>query len=660
MLSRRRFLLSTLGFSFLPELALPALAKSRKAAPVKAGPHLLSRQAWPPAIVPDHVGITDRNYTCLTDEFGHLAIVDLKRASDAKVVGELTGLGKKIIDAAILTHRAYIISVVETAVGETQPMLTAISLAPFDEPSVLAKIPLEQFSEPTCISAYQDMVAVGGIGRNGENLINFFTTSSKRSRLVQPQFLSALTVDATIVRMDMASKSLVVLESGKTGQLDYISLFYPSSPQLRKKVILDGEYTALARIKDLVVVGGKAPDGPDCQATLVSLEPQPHAVQTARLIGLTDVYDIVLQKNYSALLGQRGTELVFVPLTITKTMELDCATPLVIPAATKSAGTRPRFAAKERFACIAPGAGGAEVVSFDNKTGWQHIFSYNIPHLPASQVACWNDLVVLAAADLKLYDIAKPDKPALLKTAALTGSIRSMVGAGSFVLCLSKDNLSLRKIENISEVITQTTIAGQQVAFDTQKQKAYVISAQGKKVMVNPFSVYANKLEPDTAFEVAQGYRRVQASGGYLCVAGLNDIALYGMGDTPELIGSRHFDNLAIRDVAIADEYLIATAIDKNSKGFLLVLSKDGQELKLLGSTDLKTDGVALAVAGQTAVVVGSGAEGKNLASIFHFSQPSMPNEIASFPVIDAASAVAIKENLAIIVGRGLEILSLS
>lgn len=660
MLSRRRFLLSTIGLSFVPELALPALAKSRKAAPVKAGPHPLAVQAWPPAIVPDHVGITANNYTCLTDEFGHLAIVDLRKASDAKVVGELTGLGKKIVDSAILTHRAYIISLVETSVGETQYMLTAVSLAPFDEPSVLAKIPLEQFSEPTCIAAYQDTVAVGGIGKNGENLINFFTTSSKRSRIIQPQFLSAITVDSTIVRMDMAAKSLVVLESGKTSQLDYINLFYPTSPQLRKKVMLNGDYTALARIKDLVVIGGKAPDGPDCQATLVSLEPQPHAVQTARLVGLTDVYDVVLQKNYSALLGQRGTELVFVPLTISKTMELDCSSPLVVPAATKSAGTRPRFAAKERFACIAPGAGGAEVVSFENKIGWRHVFSYNIPHLPASQVVCWNDLVVLAAADLKLYDITKPEKPALLKTAPLTGSIRSMVGAGSFVLCLSKDNLSLRKIENISEVITQISISGQQVAFDAQKQKAYVISREAKKVTVTPIKVYSNKLELETPFEVGQGYRHAQASGGYLCVAGLNDIALYGMGDTQEIVGSRHFDNLAIRDVAIADEYIIATAIDKNQKGFLLVLSKDGPELKLLGSTNLPTDGVALAVAGQTAVVVGSGSEGKDLASIFHFSQPSMPNEIASFPVIDAASAVAIKDNLAIIVGRGLEILSLT
>ncbi|MBX9772346.1 MAG: hypothetical protein K2X29_13295, partial [Candidatus Obscuribacterales bacterium] len=255
--------------------------------------------------------------------------------------------------------------------------------------------------------------------------------------------------------------------------------------------------------------------------------------------------------------------------------------------------------------------------------------------------------------------ISKPEKPVMVGVTKVDSTAKSIAGAGSYVLCLSKDSLTLRKMDSIDSTVAEIKVNGQQVAFDSDKQKGYVLSAQPKKTTIFPIQTYSNTLTPDKSFDVEAGYRRLSAAGGYLLLSGLHDVALYTTTDNPELVGSRHFENLAIRDIALSEEYSIAAAIDANDKGFLLVLSKEGKELSLLGSTPLPHDAAAVAVANHKAVVCGKNAEGKDMASIIDFTTPSAPKEIASFPVVDAASAIAIRDNLAIVVGRGLEILSM-
>ena len=120
MISRRTLLAGWLGASIFGSstAALAAAwARKPKIAPVTAptyGPRTLARQEWPPAITPEYVGIVDKGYACFADDMGRLAIVDLKREDNPQVMGELFGLGRKVVALSISQHRAVAVVQVES------------------------------------------------------------------------------------------------------------------------------------------------------------------------------------------------------------------------------------------------------------------------------------------------------------------------------------------------------------------------------------------------------------------------------------------------------------------------------------------------------------------------------------------------------------------
>ncbi len=162
--SRRSFLLNTAGFlTALNWVVEPqnAFAAKRGKAPAASGPHPLSRQDWPPAIVPDHIGV-DRGYCCFTDEFGRLAVLDLRKPDDPKypphVVAELNGLGKKVIDFHVVAGRGYGAVLKALDSGDTQLTLICVNLTPATSPEVVGQISLDKFVEVSCLSAAADLL----------------------------------------------------------------------------------------------------------------------------------------------------------------------------------------------------------------------------------------------------------------------------------------------------------------------------------------------------------------------------------------------------------------------------------------------------------------------------------------------------------------------
>jgi hypothetical protein len=81
--------------------------------------------------------------------------------------------------------------------------------------------------------------------------------------------------------------------------------------------------------------------------------------------------------------------------------------------------------------------------------------------------------------------------------------------------------------------------------------------------------------------------------------------------------------------------------------------------MHVLGSVDIPHDGTAVAVQGKRAITAGRTPEGKSVAAIIDFSAPSAPKVVATIPVVESASAVSVKDRMAIVVGRGLELLSI-
>lgn len=656
MLSRRLFLLSSLTFLGGPGLYTSALAAKRKqAAPAKSGPRSIARQDWPPAIVPDHVAIAGGGLVAVADEFGRLALIDFKRAEGPRVAGELSGLGKRMLDFVLAGQRAYALVLQDTASGETAYMLGTVSLAPASEPSVMSRLPLEQYSEPACLAAAQDIICVAGTTLNGSYLVSVF----RKGKSTDPSLVSTFTVEQPVVRMDLQDRHLVVLSGPRNSQIDYVNLYYPHAPQVRKTIKLNGDYPVMARFRDQLFVAGQPSGSLQFEVKAIALEPAPHAVNFTFLPGASAVSDAAVQKGRVLILCERGTERAVMSFLYDKTLDLTPEQTLVLPGGKDTPGLVSRLTVKDRSAYVASGWAGVEVMALD-KTGWRHALTYAIPRMPASAVASWGDLVVLGGADLKLYNVSRPDKPVLVLTAEPGSTVKAMAGAGSYILCLAHRALTLRRMTNPNEVVVSHTAAGDYMAYDSRKQKAYILSASEKRSTVTPIKVYSNSFAPEKPLDMPGAFNRVAASDGYLVLRGLSDIALYRTEGNTELVGKRHFDNLALRDAWLADDYLLVTAVDRSSKGFLMVLSRQESDLKSIGVIDLPHDGVAVAASGDKAVAVGRSPEGKDLVAIVSLAFPASPRIVTSLPVVEAASAVAIKDGLAIVVGRGLEILSLS
>jgi len=657
MLSRRHFLLSSFGLLASHGSCLPAWAGHHSGSG-RSGAHSLCRQDWPPAIVPDRVVFVEKGLSCVTDQFGRLAIVDLKKEEGARVIGELRGIGRRVQDFTAPGHRAYALATRDSASGDTQFMLVAINLAPLNEPSVMSHIILGHYLEPTAVVANQELICVGGMASSGDNLVSVFRTNPGRA--IEPTFLSSFSVDQPVVAMDLQDKQLVVLGAGRStsSQVDYVNLYFPRSPQVRKTLKLDGDFRVMARLRDLLFVAGQAVDTRGLELKTIVLEPAPHAVESQTLGNFTQVLDAAVQKGRVAVLGEHDSERAVSFFSIDRSLRLTPEQVVSLPSGQATPGLTARMAMKDRLVNIALGWEGVQVLTLD-KMGWRQSYTYSIPRLPASSVASWDNWAVLAGQDLKLYDIAKPEKPALILTADPLESIRCIAGAGSYVLCLSKSSLSLRKMDRLAEVIATVKLSGQQLAYDKMQQRAYVLSALERKTTVTPVKVFSNALALEKSVDLPAGWVRLSAADGHLLLGGLNDLALYRLSAGNDPLGKRHLENLAIRDLVLTSEYVVVTAVDRNSKGFLLVLSRQERDLSEIGSIELPQDGVALAIADGRVAVVGRSQDGKDTVSLVSLANPASPQVIASFPSVEAASAVTIKDHLAIVVGRGLEILTM-
>ncbi len=193
------------------------------------------------------------------------------------------------------------------------------------------------------------------------------------------------------------------------------------------------------------------------------------------------------------------------------------------------------------------------------------------------------------------------------------------------------------------------------------QQRAYVIKEGAKKTTtLSKFQVYSNSLSADKVYDVPGIFSHASASGGSILLGGINDVSLYTLGDKAELVGSRHFENLGVRDVVLLDDFIVISAIDQSSKGFCLILSKDEKDLHVLGSIDLPHDAAALAAINRTAVSVGRTPDGKDLATFIDFRTPTAPKVVTSVQTVEAASAVSMKEQVVIVAGRGMDLLTVS
>lgn len=652
MLSRRCFLFASFGLLFQPE---SALAKKKPVEIKKFGPRTLSREQWPPAISPDFVSIVDKGYALLSDQSGRLAIVDLKRELGPLVIGELTGLGKKTVDMAIAQHRAYAL-VYQEAGSDAQHYLVSISITPANDPSVLSRIPLSYLSEPVTIAASADAVAIGGVGPHGENQVLIYAINSKRRPEETTMPAATLSFEQPVTSVDLQERQLVVLQAGAVTNIDVFNLLNPRNPERAGGLRLQGNYPLLTRTREAIVLAGQ---GPERKLELVAIAPRPVPKVVSRVVlPASELLDLAAQRGQIIVLATQINRQAVIPVTYDpKTLAMSVGAPAVLPVGTRGAASKARIAVQGKEAYVASDWGGVQVLNI-TKNAWQYLYSHTIPRLPAASIAVAANRAVLAGADLKVYDISVPERPVVLSTAELGSTVRAVEVSNNTIIVLTRDALSLRRLDKPADVLASLKAGGQTFTYDAAQHLAYLLSAKDKATTMTPVRV-SGTLVAETAQTLEGGFSHASANNGKLLVGGLNTLALYSVADKVERIGTRTFPNLALRCVRLLGDMAVITAVDANSRGYVLVINALNADLPTVGSVDVPQDAVALAVSGKTAVVVGRGTEGKDVASIIDMSSVSAPRVLQSFPVVEAASAVAIRDHLALVVGRGLEILSL-
>ncbi|HEY9757971.1 MAG TPA: hypothetical protein V6C97_22585, partial [Oculatellaceae cyanobacterium] len=506
-------------------------------------------------------------------------------------------------------------------------------------------------------------------------------------------------------------RTLIALVGQQNSALQCISATIPSAPELHKSLPLSGDFTNMSAFGDVILVGGSFEiEGKKSSSNenyvgvkSVALSPVPHVVSQMQIDPLMTVADIAATRGRFMVLGNTSSDMTVVSMTVTKLGVLSRDRDNDPPRLGSPIGQSCRLALRDRTAYVASGWIGLKIVSL-TLTGWKTTYEYTVPRYAASSIAAWKNLVVLAGPDLRLYDISQTSAPHLVSTTNLPAYSKNVVGAGSFLVCLLKDSLTLRKMQSLNEVTASLQLSGNELCFDSVQQKVYVLQTSGlkeadetvletveeggkgktrdseqakqvklerqkkhakdvkssKETKIVKVQAYSNSLVNEQTFTIPGVFTQASAHDGGILLIGLNDVSLLDVTKSePELMGSRHFENLALRQGVVTKDHILLTAVDPRSKGFFLVLSRSDKDLRVIGSTELPNDARGLAASKGKAVIIGQ-QDGKDSAVVVDYKAEAAPKVVASVPGIEEAAAVTISDDSAILCGRGIEIVSLS
>jgi len=675
MLSRRKFLLSgalsLFASSTFEDFAF-AKAKAKVKKVISKGPHSLGRQSWPPAVAADFLGVPNKGQICICDGNGRLSLAEMKTAKgfapSFEVVAELSNFARQVIDMKVQQGMAYALVQKPLKNPDCNLALLAIRLVKGVTPQVVMTAPLTQFKDASTICLDRKVVYVGGVSTSQENLVMSYAINlQKNSGDLNP--LASIRVNQAVSDISIQNKLLSVLQTnGAESRIDFLNIANPVSPQPKEAIKIDGEFDTLVQYKGGLVALGKA--GGSLEARSIALAPAPHAVARAGLAPINRLISALPLQNQIVLVGESKDKLAVMGLSLDKGMNFQKPDIGTFDVGLKSYGkiSASSLATDGRSLYLGNGISGLEV--FNRETGtFRHVFSYKIPRLAASQVCAWGDLAVILTSEFMSYDISEPTRPKLVAETSTLSPLKAISGAGSYVLCLGgRGDLSLRRMNKLDDVIATANVTGKNLTFDKNKHCVYVVDPADKLTRVHCFKVFSDKMENFENIETTGNYSLIKATSSKLVIAGLNDFASYNIdGGEPasgafKQAGKYHLDNLAIRDFCLEGDLILATCVDPNQFGFLVVLKLDGDEIKLSAKFDLKHDGMSVTSNANLVVCVGKNKTGEDLVSIIDITQPNVPQEIKTISTIDQASATIIQpqKNLAVVVGRGLEVFSLS
>jgi hypothetical protein len=613
---------------------------------------------WPPAISASHIKFFARSYSCLVDNFGKVVTADLRRPGHYKALGVLSDIGKRVLDFAVWEKYGYALILKESESGDLQTAVSLIDLSTPDSPSLLSQHDLTEFNSLHSIVAENGYICIAGTAPNGHDLISVYRLRTSKSDPPTLKLIKSLSPASPLQKIVLVHGVLFMLESEKMKSVIY-QIDITSGDLVPKQVTtLEGEFTAAAVSGNLILAGGHT--GKGLEIIVVNLLPSPHQMCKQTLGNAQVLYDMITHRNDFLLLLERDSNLNLVSVAVDKSLSLDVADDVAVTKFAADSDTKAEIDVSGQYANVVTGAESVRVLT-QRAASWVSEAPFTTPALPISAVSFWGNYLITAGVGLSLYDIAQPRRTHKVTTTKTEGAVHDIAVAGSYLLCQTRDALSLRKVGEINKVITTAKIAGQRMIYDDGSNTAYIVDRQAKSTTVTPVHVYSNKLAADKPFVLQGTYASIAAFEAQFVLGGANEVGLYEFGDSSELVGSHKFPNHVVRAVSANNEYLLIAAVDHDLIGQLMILSPESLNgsLELISTLELPQDACALTAVGSKVLVIGQSPKGQSVLSVIRMDDPSQPKIEDTVEILAQASAITVQDKLAVIAGRGLQILSI-
>ena len=452
----------------------------------------------------------------------------------------------------------------------------------------------------------------------------------------------------------------------ETPQATIFAVNIIASPQLIRTVKLSDEISAVANYDD--ICAWSAYQDNKSIVSISNLRTFPQSISKAAADGLLSVEALAMNGKYLLILGSTEENSSVVPFSIDKNHMLRQQEPVKLTGAVENNTVPSKIVLGKDAAFISSGWSGMQTLSINRKGMWSTTTCYSLQRLPVAGLATWSNYLLLAGAELQLYDLSQNRHAKLLSATKLESTIKTLVAAGSYVLCLDKSGITLRKIEKPENVLVKLAITAEHLSYDKGNHKAYLLQSsktkdtKNKKAEANKLvelNVYNNSIQTTKTFSILEESYCSSADEGYVLVGNLDSLAVYKPDQDNELVCKREFKDLAWREIILNKGNIFATAIDQNVNGYFLTMSFDGQAINLLSSTKLPHDGIALTVNEDLAFAVGQNAEGNSLLTTIDISNNNKPKILNTKPALQSASGISTNNNLVLVCGQGFQIFSI-
>lgn len=714
MWSRRQFIFATLSsLSIGLNCAKnPVFAFGKKAKTSKRAPRLIEEEYWPTAISCNYIDVFDNNLCCIADENGRLVTADILSSVGSShtfpVMGEIHGLGDKILFLSTVKSQ-YAVVIAEkhaskksdkentskrknqVVAPEQQFVCHLVNLSSPRTPNVVSSSLINSFAQidKMAVSGLKNRIilVVSGIDRHGDHKVSLLGIKGKGKLTT----ISSFKTTEPAKFMALGSDSLIIIHP--SSQASIYTLNHSFNAQAVRKITLPEEVTHFTTDEDICAWSSQ--QGNDCIVEIANLNEFPKARSHAKAKGLYSIEALAVKDRQILALGTGDENSAVIPFTIDKNDELRKEEAIRLNGYVENSTASSRLVLGKNAGFISSGWPGVQALSVNHKNIWMAATCYSQQKLPVAGLNTWSEYMLLAGGDIELYSLSRSGHVKLLDTVKLDHPIKAAITAGSYVICLGKDGLSLRKIDKPGSVIVKTSISGEQMSYDKVNHKAYIIESSqteelkrqvpeekfekiktpdGKKNLddlkteeepnkaepnkLTEFTIYNNSIEKGKSFSILAGAYCSSADEGFVLVGSIDELAIYKVDQENELVCKREFKNYAWRDIILSKGNIYATAVDQNVNGYFLTMSFDGQSINALGSIKLPHDGLSLTVKDDVAFAVGQDSEGNSILSSIDISNSNNPKIMASRPAIQSASAVSTNEDLILVAGQGFQIFS--